>query len=152
MIETGLVGMLSTASHWTTFWAAWLGFFNGTSLVFGLALPALLSASADIARLSAGMFTISYSFAMGLRLRPVRHGTLVETRASRSCQLLSAPCPSRSWRLQFHFAPPAFPSVVFVQQDSSIRECGLAATVRWSIERSTLLPERLGRHTWLSNH
>jgi CP family cyanate transporter-like MFS transporter len=66
MIETGLVGMLSTASHWTIFWAAWLGFFNGTSLVFGLALPALLSASADVARLSAGMFTISYSFAMGI--------------------------------------------------------------------------------------
>jgi MFS transporter, CP family, cyanate transporter len=66
MVIVLLLALVSGASEWTIVWAAWLGFFNCTSLVFALAFPALLAAPADIPRLSAGMFTISYSCAMAI--------------------------------------------------------------------------------------
>jgi MFS transporter, CP family, cyanate transporter len=43
---------------------ATLGFASGIALVLGLALPPLLSEPSDVGRVSAGMFTISYAFAM----------------------------------------------------------------------------------------
>jgi CP family cyanate transporter-like MFS transporter len=68
MILAMLLALVASASEWTIFWAAWLGFFNCTSLVFALAFPALLAAPADIPRLSAGMFTISYGCAMAIAI------------------------------------------------------------------------------------
>jgi MFS transporter, CP family, cyanate transporter len=61
MLEAMLFALVSSASGWTIFWAA-----CRTSLVFALALPPLLVAPAEIPRLSAGMFTISYSCAMAI--------------------------------------------------------------------------------------
>jgi CP family cyanate transporter-like MFS transporter len=66
IMEAMLLALVSGAGAWTIFWAACLGFFNCTSLVFGLALPALLAAPADVPRLAAGMFTVSYSCAMAV--------------------------------------------------------------------------------------
>jgi CP family cyanate transporter-like MFS transporter len=66
MLVAMLGALVTSASSWTILWAAWLGFFNCTSLVFALAFPALLAAPADIPRLSAGMFTVSYSCAMAI--------------------------------------------------------------------------------------
>jgi CP family cyanate transporter-like MFS transporter len=66
MLVAMLGALVTSASSWTILWAAWLGFFNCTSLVLALAFPALLAAPADIPRLSAGMFTVSYSCAMAI--------------------------------------------------------------------------------------
>jgi CP family cyanate transporter-like MFS transporter len=56
-----LAGIVSTASWWTVFWAGVLGFLGAVSLTLGFALPPLLCAPADVARVAAAMFTISYS-------------------------------------------------------------------------------------------
>ena len=53
-----------TADAWTLIATATLGFASGISLVLGLALPPLLSRPPDVGRMSAGMFMISYAFAM----------------------------------------------------------------------------------------
>jgi CP family cyanate transporter-like MFS transporter len=58
------VGMISTASVWTIAFAAGLGFLGAFVLTLGFALPALLGAQSDVARMSAAMFTISYSEAL----------------------------------------------------------------------------------------
>jgi MFS transporter, CP family, cyanate transporter len=59
-----IVGMISTASAWTIVFAAALGFLGAFVLTLGFALPALLGAQSDVARMSAAMFTISYSEAL----------------------------------------------------------------------------------------
>ena len=59
-----IVGMISTASVWTIVFAAALGFLGAFVLTLGFALPALLGAQSDVARMSAAMFTISYSEAL----------------------------------------------------------------------------------------
>jgi hypothetical protein len=56
--------MISTASIWTIVFAAGLGFLGAVVLTLGFALPALLGAQSDVARMSAAMFTISYSEAL----------------------------------------------------------------------------------------
>jgi CP family cyanate transporter-like MFS transporter len=56
-----LAGIVTTASAWTAFFAGGLGFLGAVVLTLGFALPPLLSTSADVARMSAAMFTISYS-------------------------------------------------------------------------------------------
>ncbi len=56
-----LAGIVTTASVWTIFFAGALGFLGAAVLTLGFALPALLSAPSDVARMSAAMFTISYS-------------------------------------------------------------------------------------------
>jgi MFS transporter, CP family, cyanate transporter len=53
-----------TAGAWTLVATATLGFASGISLVLGLALPPLLSKSPEVGRVSAGMFVVSYAFAM----------------------------------------------------------------------------------------
>jgi CP family cyanate transporter-like MFS transporter len=53
-----------TADAWTLIATATLGFASGISLVLGLALPPLLSEPSEVGRVSAGMFMISYAFAM----------------------------------------------------------------------------------------
>jgi CP family cyanate transporter-like MFS transporter len=59
-----IIGMIATASAWTVVFAAALGFLGAFVLTLGFALPALLGAQSDVARMSAAMFTISYSEAL----------------------------------------------------------------------------------------
>jgi MFS transporter, CP family, cyanate transporter len=60
-----VLGMMSSASYWTVFWAALVGATCGAALVLGLALsPLLCRHPDDVARTSAAAFAISYSFAM----------------------------------------------------------------------------------------
>jgi CP family cyanate transporter-like MFS transporter len=64
LMLTCVVGIAATANLWTVFFAGWLGFFGAVVMTLGFGLPALLSIPADTARLSAAMFTISYSEAL----------------------------------------------------------------------------------------
>jgi MFS transporter, CP family, cyanate transporter len=59
-----LIGMMAMSGAWIVIWAGVLGFTNTITLVLALALPSVLSAPEDVHRISAGMFTISYSVAM----------------------------------------------------------------------------------------
>src|SRR6185312_14246224 len=59
----GLVLMVGPA---TIVWAALLGFSDASALIVGLTLPALLCPPEDVARTSAGMFTISYGGAVAI--------------------------------------------------------------------------------------
>jgi CP family cyanate transporter-like MFS transporter len=54
-------GIVMTASLWTLLFAGILGFTGAVILTLGFALPALLGEPADVARMSAAMFTISYT-------------------------------------------------------------------------------------------
>jgi CP family cyanate transporter-like MFS transporter len=59
-----VTGIAATANLWTVFFAGFLGFLGAFVMTLGFGLPALLSAPAETARLSAAMFTISYSEAL----------------------------------------------------------------------------------------
>ncbi|HTS23659.1 MAG TPA: MFS transporter [Casimicrobiaceae bacterium] len=59
----GIVLMVGPA---TIVWAAILGFSDSAALIVGLTLPALLCRPEDVARTSAGMFTLSYGGAVGI--------------------------------------------------------------------------------------
>ena len=59
-----VAGIAVTASWWTVVLAGTLGFLGAVVMTLGFALPALLTAAADVPRLSAAMFTISYSEAL----------------------------------------------------------------------------------------
>jgi CP family cyanate transporter-like MFS transporter len=59
-----LAGMVTTASAWTVVCAGVLGFVGAVVFTLALALPPLLSAPADVARVSAAVFTVSYSQAL----------------------------------------------------------------------------------------
>lgn len=54
----------SSASNWTVVATGALGFASGISLGLGLALPPLLSAPAQVGRVAAVMFVLSYTYAM----------------------------------------------------------------------------------------
>ncbi len=59
-----VAGIASTASLWTVLFAGVLGFLGAVVMTGGFALPALLTTPSDVARMSAAMFTISYSEAL----------------------------------------------------------------------------------------
>jgi hypothetical protein len=59
----GLVLMVGPA---TIVWAALLGFSDASALILGLTLPPLLCRPEDVARTSAGVFTISYGGAVAI--------------------------------------------------------------------------------------
>ena len=59
-----LAGIVSTASGWTVLFAGILGFVGAYVMTLGFALPVLLGAPSELARMSAAMFTISYSEAL----------------------------------------------------------------------------------------
>ena len=63
-----IIGIMTMNGLWIVAWSALLGFANATTLILVLALPSILSASEDVPRTSAGMFTISYSCAMAVSL------------------------------------------------------------------------------------
>jgi MFS transporter, CP family, cyanate transporter len=56
-----LAGIVTTADAWTVFFAGALGFIGAVVFTLGITLPPLLSAPSDVARMSAAMFTISYT-------------------------------------------------------------------------------------------
>ena len=61
LLEIGCIaGIAFTASYWTVAFAGVLGFLGAVSLTLALTLPVLLSEPADVARISAAMFTICY--------------------------------------------------------------------------------------------
>jgi MFS transporter, CP family, cyanate transporter len=59
-----IIGIATTAGPATVASAAALGFFAGGGFALGLTLPPLLSPPREVARVSAAMFTISYSGTM----------------------------------------------------------------------------------------
>jgi CP family cyanate transporter-like MFS transporter len=69
-IASGVVSLVSLggivwmAGPATIFWAAVLGFSDAAALILGLTLPPLLCRPDDVARTSAGMFTLSYGGAV----------------------------------------------------------------------------------------
>ena len=63
-----IVGLVFMVGPATVFWAALLGFSDSAALIVGLTLPPLLCRSEDVARTSAGMFTISYGGAVGIAI------------------------------------------------------------------------------------
>jgi CP family cyanate transporter-like MFS transporter len=59
-----LLWLSTSAGLWTIIAAGTLGFFSGTTLATSLMLPPLLSKPPEVARVAAGMFTLSYTLAM----------------------------------------------------------------------------------------
>jgi CP family cyanate transporter-like MFS transporter len=59
-----IVGFVTMVGPATIAWAALLGFSDAAALIVGLTLPALLCRPEDVARTSAGMFTVSYGGAV----------------------------------------------------------------------------------------
>lgn len=63
-----LLGLVFFVGSWTPLWAALFSFATGSGLILGLSLPPLLSAPGNVARTSAGMFTVSYGGAVVVAL------------------------------------------------------------------------------------
>jgi CP family cyanate transporter-like MFS transporter len=59
-----LAGLVFLIGPWTWVFAALLGFSDAAALIIGLTLPPLLCAPEDVARTSAGVFTLSYGSAV----------------------------------------------------------------------------------------
>ena len=65
---SGVIGIVLMPGPAAVAWAALAGFAGGMLLTLALALPSLIGAAADVPRLSAAMFTISYALAMAAAL------------------------------------------------------------------------------------
>jgi MFS transporter, CP family, cyanate transporter len=63
-----ITGLVLTIGPATIIWAALLGFSDSAALIVGLTLPPLLCRHEDVARTSAGMFTISYGGAVAIAI------------------------------------------------------------------------------------
>lgn len=61
-----IVAILLMRGPWIVFWSGVFGFSDAVTLIMAFALPSALSAPGDVPRTTAGMFTLSYSFAMML--------------------------------------------------------------------------------------
>ncbi len=59
-----ILGLVLMVGRATIVWAALLGFSDSAALIVGLTLPAILCRPEDVARTSAGMFTVSYGGAV----------------------------------------------------------------------------------------
>lgn len=68
LLMASVLGMMFMPGWWVVFWAAVLGFTNAVVLIMLLALPPLLSSSAEVHRVSAAMFTLSYPCAVVLTI------------------------------------------------------------------------------------
>jgi MFS transporter, CP family, cyanate transporter len=64
LLISSIAAICLAADTWILVAIGMLGFASGFSLVLGLALPPLLCAPSEVGRMSAAMFTISYTFAM----------------------------------------------------------------------------------------
>ena len=60
----GVLGVVATPGPFAVGWAALFGFSAAVLLTLALALPAALGDTAEVPRLSAAVFTVSYGFAM----------------------------------------------------------------------------------------
>lgn len=73
-VASGLLSLLSIAGlvlmvgHATIVWAALLGFSDSAAFIVGLTLPPLLCRPEDVARTSAGMFTVGYGGAVSIAI------------------------------------------------------------------------------------
>ena len=63
-----IVGLVTMVGPATIVWAALLGFSDSAALIVALTLPPLLCRAEDVARTSAGMFTISYGGAVAIAI------------------------------------------------------------------------------------
>lgn len=61
-----LLGFLAMPGPWVVLWAGVFGFTAAATLVLTLALPPLLVEAADVHRISAAMFTITYTCSFGI--------------------------------------------------------------------------------------
>lgn len=61
-----IVAILLMRGSWIVFWSGVFGFADAMTLILAFGLPPVLSAPGDVPRTTAGMFTLSYSFAMTL--------------------------------------------------------------------------------------
>ncbi|HEX4111932.1 MAG TPA: MFS transporter [Stellaceae bacterium] len=68
VMTISVIGLVFAVGPWTIVWAALLGFAGAASLILALTLPPLLSAPRDVGRVSAAMFTLSYSIAVVVSL------------------------------------------------------------------------------------
>jgi CP family cyanate transporter-like MFS transporter len=68
LLFAGVLGIVLMPGPATVAWAALAGFAGAMLLTLALALPSLLGDAADVPRLSAAMFTVSYGLAMGAAL------------------------------------------------------------------------------------
>ena len=68
LLLVGVLGIVLMPGPAAVAWAAVAGFAGAVLLTLALALPSLLGDAADVPRLSAAMFTISYGLAMGAAL------------------------------------------------------------------------------------
>jgi CP family cyanate transporter-like MFS transporter len=62
----GIAGIVFSAGRATIAWAGLLGFSDAAALILGLTLPAHLCPPEDVARTSAGTFTLSYGGAVAI--------------------------------------------------------------------------------------
>ena len=65
LLLAGVLGIVMMPGPAAVAWAALAGFAGAVLLTLALALPSLLGDAADVPRLSAAMFTVSYGLAMG---------------------------------------------------------------------------------------
>ena len=68
LLLAGVLGIVLMPGPAAVVWAALAGFAGAVLLTLALALPSLLGDAADVPRLSAAMFTISYGLAMAAAL------------------------------------------------------------------------------------
>jgi CP family cyanate transporter-like MFS transporter len=68
LLLAAILGCVAMPGPAAVAWAGLAGFSGGVLLTLGLALPSLLGATADVPRLAAAMFTVSYGLAVAVAL------------------------------------------------------------------------------------
>lgn len=68
LLLAGVLGCVAMPGPAAVAWAGLAGFAGAVLLTLGLTLPSLLGAAADVPRLAAAMFTVSYGLAVGAAL------------------------------------------------------------------------------------
>ncbi len=68
LLLAGVLGCVAMPGPAAVAWAGLAGFAGAVLLTLGLALPSLLGAAADVPRLAAAMFTVSYGLALAAAL------------------------------------------------------------------------------------
>jgi CP family cyanate transporter-like MFS transporter len=63
-----VAGVVLAQGEGVVLWAGFLGFSDGAALILGLTLPGYLCKPEDVARTTAGTFTLSYAGAVGIAL------------------------------------------------------------------------------------
>ncbi len=76
LLLAGVLGIILMPGPAVVAWAALAGFAGAVLLTLALALPALLGDAADVPRLAAAVFTVSYGLAMGAALAAGRLGSI----------------------------------------------------------------------------